>query len=87
MKRYYKFEWNESRGDEFDSWGTSIWFVEIDDEGYPIKQVEKYKNGKVLKYDNNNIEDKYGGLGDQAIDLNEFEGFAITEQEFKNEWK
>lgn len=37
--------WNELRGGEFDSWGTSICFFETDAAGVVIRQIETYKNG------------------------------------------
>ena len=34
MTRYYKRNWEETRGDEFDSWGTSIWYFEVGNDNY-----------------------------------------------------
>lgn len=82
----YKRYWNESRGDKYDHWGTSNWYFEIDEGGYPVRQIEKYEIGKILKYDLENMEDEYGGLGDQAFDLEEYAKFEITQEEFKKEW-
>ncbi|WP_299673080.1 hypothetical protein [uncultured Polaribacter sp.] len=48
--------------------------------------MEVYENGKALKYDQKKLEDEYGGLGDQKLDLDEFFDFEITEQEFKKHW-
>ncbi|WP_255452801.1 hypothetical protein [Aquimarina sp. RZ0] len=31
--------------------------------------------------------DDYGGLSDQVLDLNEFQGFQIDKDEFEAEWK
>ncbi|WP_452596861.1 hypothetical protein [Pontimicrobium sp. MEBiC01747] len=84
---YYKRNWNETRGDQYDSWGKSIWYFETDDKGVVLRQVEAYENGKVLKYDNQNIEDEFGGLADQNLDLNEFVEFSIEKEEFENKWK
>ena len=84
--KYFKRNWEETRGDEFDSWGKSIWYFETDNSGLPTKQIGVYENGKVLKYDQTNLEDEFGGLGDQEFDLNEFSEFEITEQEFENIW-
>lgn len=72
---YYKRNWNETRGDQYDSWGKSVWFFETDN------------NGKVLKYDNHYIEDEYGRLAEQSLDLNEFVEFKIEKREFENIWK
>lgn len=85
--KYYKRQWNEIRGDECDDWGTSIWYFEIDEKGYPNKQIEKYESGIVLKYDDENSEDKFGRLSDQPIDLQDFQEFEITKEEFDKEWK
>ncbi|WP_188467184.1 hypothetical protein [Bizionia arctica] len=84
--KYYKRNWEETRGDDFDSWGKSIWLFETENSGQPTKQIEIYENGKVLKYDQTKLEDEYGGLGDQELDLDEFSDFEITEQEFKQNW-
>jgi hypothetical protein len=86
MNKYFKRKWDETRGDEYDSWGTSVWYLEVGDDGYPIKQIELYDNGNRLKYHSNKTFDDYGGLGDQAIDLNEFEKFNISKEDFEQEW-
>ena len=83
---YFKRNWNETRGDEFDSWGKSIWYFETDKSGLPTKQIEVYQNGKVLKYDQTKLEDEFGGLGDQELDLIEFSEFQITKEEFEKVW-
>ncbi|MGB3773802.1 MAG: hypothetical protein WA951_00965 [Leeuwenhoekiella sp.] len=84
--KYYRRNWEETRGDEFDSWGKSIWLFKTENSGQPTKQMEIYENGKVLKYDQTKLEDEYGGLGDQELDLDEFSDFEITEQEFEKYW-
>ncbi|AXO79856.1 hypothetical protein DZC78_05455 [Olleya aquimaris] len=84
--KYYKRNWEESRGDEFDNWGKSIWYFETDNSGLPTKQMEVYASGKVLKYDQTKMEDDFGGLGDQELDLDEFSEFEITELEFNKVW-
>lgn len=86
---YIKANWNETRGDEYDSWGTSIWFLELDDENFPSRQIEVYQNGKRLKYDKDNFQDKFGMLGDQSMDIDEINGMngiEITRAEFESEW-
>jgi hypothetical protein len=80
--RYYKRPWDESRGGAFDAWGRSLWYFEVDDDGYPVRQIEQYENGRVLRYDANHVEDEYGGLGDQPLDLPDFASFEITGKEF-----
>jgi hypothetical protein len=83
--RYFKRHWEETL-DEIDEWGTSDWYFELNSEGTPLRQVQKYENGKTLKYDENHIEDEYGGLGDQELDLEEFKEFEISEDDFLIIW-
>lgn len=87
MNKYFKRKWNETRADEFESWGTSTWYFEVGTDGYPIKQIELYENGNRLKYHSEKTFDDYGGLGDQALDVNEFKSFEIEKTEFDNEWQ
>ena len=84
--RYFKRRWDEPRGDQFDSWGLSIWYFEVDADGYPLRQIEVYENGPTLKYDASHIEDEYGALGDQPLDLSEFSAFEISQEEFVVAW-
>jgi hypothetical protein len=86
MPNYYKREWPELRGDEYDSWGTSIWYFETDSDGLPLKQIEVYQNGNVCWYDNEKPHDDYGMLGDHMLDLEEFAEFEIPPQEFMSTW-
>lgn len=84
--KYYKRNWDETRGDEFDNWGKSIWYFETDKSGLPIKQIEVYQNGKILKYDQTKLEDEFGGLGDQELDIEEYSEFEISKEEFEKIW-
>ncbi|MDP4209589.1 MAG: hypothetical protein Q8928_12320 [Bacteroidota bacterium] len=83
---YFKRRWEENRGDDFDDWGFSTWFFETDSNGLPLRQIECYDNGKVLKYDSNNQFDDYGQLGEHELDLIEFKEFEITKEIFENVW-
>ena len=88
--KYFKAKWNETRGDKYDNWGTSIWLFELDNENLPLRQIEIYHNGKRLKYDRVNFQDKFGSLGDQALnieEINSMNGVEITLDEFDIEWK
>lgn len=85
--KYFKQNWNETRGDQYGRWGKSVWFFEADNNGEVLRQIEVYENGKILKYDKQNIEDEFGGLAQQNLDLTEFIEFAIEKEEFENEWK
>jgi len=85
--RYFKRKWNERRGDQYDNWGSSTFFIETDASGFPSRKIEKYDNGIVLKYGDKKTEDEYGMLGDQDLDLEEFGEFEISKTEFENEWE
>ena len=59
----------------------------VGDDGYPTRQIECYENGNRLKYHSQKMFDDYGGLGDQALDLRDFEEFEIERTEFEEEWR
>lgn len=84
--KYFKRNWDETRRDEFEDWGTSIWYFETDKSGLPTKQIEVYQNGKVLKYNHAKLEDEFGRLGELELDLIEFSKFEITAAEFEKVW-
>ena len=84
--RYFKRKWNETRGDQYNDWGYSEWFFETDNEGNPVRHLEKYQNGKILKYSSESLKDAFGFLSDQKLDLIEFKEFEITETEFIENW-
>ena len=84
---YFKRHWNGTRGDAFDHWGTSDWYLELDNDGYPVRQIEVYDNGISLMYDQNNLVDEYGMLGDQSLDLDEFSEYAIDKEVFEEAWR
>jgi hypothetical protein len=86
--RFYRRRWDETRGDEFDGWGHSVWYFEVGHDGWPVRQVEVYDAGRVLHYGPSHAEDRYGGLGEVSLydsgdDWNRFE---ITEAEFVRAW-
>ena len=85
--RYFRREWREPRGDAFDAWGTSVLWFECEPDGSVVRQIEHYADGHVLKYDRTHLDDRYGGLADQAMDLEEFARFEITRAEFEAGWK
>lgn len=84
--RYFKRRWDESRGDQFDAWGQSWWFFETDDQGNVTRQMEAYEQGRTLRYNAGHIEDQYGGLSEEPLNLNEFRTFEITRAEFESAW-
>ena len=84
--KYYKIKWDELRGDEYDSWGTSIWYLELNDQHYPLRQIEVYENGNRLKYNLENNNDSFGGLGDQPVDVHELNTYELSSNEFEKHW-
>ncbi|MEV6852100.1 hypothetical protein, partial [Actinoplanes sp. NPDC051411] len=62
---------------------------ETDDEGWPIRQVEMYDAGQVLRYGPGHDTDRYGGLGQASLyDSDEdWSTFEITVTEFERVWR
>jgi hypothetical protein len=84
---YFKQHWDESRGDQYDNWGTSIWYFEVGTDRWITRQIEIYSNGNVLQYDKEHIGDQYGGLGDQALDEKCISSLLkIDQNEFEEIW-
>lgn len=76
--KYYKIHWDESRGDDYDSWGTSWWYFEVAVDSEILRQLELYENGNLLYYNQKHLDDKYGGLSKSRFD--EFDpGIEIIE--------
>jgi hypothetical protein len=83
---YFKRQWDESRGDEHDDWGASVWYFETEPDFLVTRQVEIYASGTVLKYDRQHFGDRYGGLSDQPLAADDFAQSAITQNEFEQVW-
>lgn len=87
MTLYFKRHWNETTGDPLtDDWGTSDYYFETNLSGEVLRQIQVFENGWQLFYDNENPNDDYGGLSDQPLDLEEFEQFKISKEEFEAIW-
>lgn len=86
MSGYVKRYWTEPRGDEHDAWGTLWWFFEIDHRGNVARQMEHYQNGRVLKYDQTNSDDEFGGLSTEPLDVNDSSFIPISGREFERLW-
>ena len=84
--RYFKRLWDEPRGDAYDSWGTSWWYLELDSSGWASRQLEFYANGTILRYDAEHAADDFGRLSDQPLNLVEFAEFEIDAAEFEARW-
>ena len=85
-KLYFKRAWNDTRGDNYDYWGTSIWYFETEKNGVVIRQIEVYENGPSTKYCMANKKDKYGELSWYPLDLVNFQSFKIKKIEFERVW-
>jgi hypothetical protein len=86
VMRYFKRPWDEDRGDEYASWGTSIWYFEVNDQWEVLRQLEVYESGTILAYDASHLEDRYGMLADQELPPEEMPPFEITKAEFEQAW-
>jgi len=86
---FYRRRWDDARGDEFDSWGYSVWYFETDDQGWPVRRVELYDAGRVLRYGPGHGEDRYGSLGQASLyDSDEdWSTFEIIAVEFEQVWR
>jgi hypothetical protein len=86
--RFYRRRWDETRGDEFDGWGCSVWYFDVDDDGWPVRQVEVYDAGRVLRYGYGHEEDIYGGLGQASLDDSDedWSRVEITRAKFERVW-
>lgn len=84
---YYKRHFNEIRTEKSEIWGTCDYYFETNQNGQILRQIEVYENGKELKYSDEFIEDEYGFLADQPIDLLDFENFVINKSDFEYQWQ
>ncbi|MDP5106154.1 MAG: hypothetical protein NWQ31_08285 [Polaribacter sp.] len=84
--KYFSQYWDENRDDEYADWGFSNWYFETNDADEVLKQITVYKNGKVTKYDNNHLEDEFGGLCEGALTIDDCDGEEMTKEEFYLLW-
>lgn len=71
MPIYVKRHWNETRGDQYDAWGTSWWYFEVGTDGWVTRQIEQYNSGMQLRYGPEHEDDEFGGLAQAALTLSE----------------
>jgi len=84
---YYKRRFDETRTEQSESWGTCDYYFETNQDGEVLRQIEVYENGKTLKYSEQFIEDEFGFLTDQPLDLPDFKNFSITKNDFEFQWQ
>lgn len=86
--QYFKRHWNETTGEELtDSWGLSTYYFETDIKFCVSRQMQLFDNGRILKYDTEYIEDKFGSLSETPLDINEYDSYRITQDEFEQVWQ
>jgi hypothetical protein len=67
-RRFFRYRWEQSRGDDFDAWGASTWLFATDAHLDVEQQYELYDDGHVLAYDLEHVYDQFGMLADQPFD-------------------
>jgi len=87
MRRYLKKHWDETRGDNYDAWGTSCWYFEVDLDGRVIRQIEQYESGPTLRYSAEHENDDFGGLATEPLNLLEVTYTEISHQDFEHAWQ
>lgn len=89
VRGFYCRRWAESRGDDFDGWGHSVWYFEVDEGGWPVRQVVVYDSGPVLRYGPDHEEDQYGGLALASLDDpdEDWSNYRIGRDEFERVWQ
>jgi hypothetical protein len=83
---HYRRAWNETRADEHDSWGRSVWWFETDGDGSVTRQIEVYEQGPTVRYGPGRERDEIGMLADQPLDLEEFAEFEVSQTDFETAW-
>lgn len=85
---YFKRDWDESTGAKLtDSWGSSTYYFETDTQLNVLRQIEVFENGKILKYDVEYVDDKFGGLAELPLEFEEFNEYRINKEEFEEIWE
>ena len=72
--------------EEWASWGGATYYFEVEESYYPLRQVEVYDSGAVLRYGPENTVDSRGMLSDQPLDAQEFAAYEIQPEEFEFVW-
>jgi hypothetical protein len=80
--RYYKRPYTE----DLCGRGASVWFLEVGEDCFPLRQLEVYEDGTALAYDESHLYDAAGMLADQLVEPNEYAAFEITRAEFETAW-
>ena len=87
VKRYWKYRWDESRGDSHNDWGGSWWYFELSPDDFTIRQIEIYDSGVRLRYSVNHPDDEYGGLSVALMNgMDRPPDQVLTAEEFEAVW-
>lgn len=84
--KYYKYKWNESRGDEYDYFGTSTWYFEVGDDDYISRQIVRYEIGLTFKYSVDFQEDEFGGMGYIIFKSEHYDSIEVLNESFDHLW-
>jgi hypothetical protein len=86
--RFFRRRWDESRGDEYGGWGHSVWYFEVGEDGWPVRQIEVYDRGPILRYGPGHEEDQFGGLGQASLDETDedWSAYLIVRASFERAW-
>jgi hypothetical protein len=64
-----------------------MYYFEVDDDVWPVRQIEVYDAGPVLRYGPERVQDSFGSLGDQPLgELDEWSEWEIPESDFDQLW-
>jgi hypothetical protein len=68
--------------------GEATYFLEVDEDGDAVRQVELYPNGKVLRYSAAHQQDDWGALCVMVLDANDdWAPYVISREEFERVWQ
>ncbi|KUM74718.1 DUF6881 domain-containing protein [Streptomyces curacoi] len=85
---YWKVEWLHDFPSE-----PVIFYSEIGEDGYEVRKVQRYRNGRTLKADELHESGDIGlseipvGSIEDVASQPEFSAFVITRDEFEKEWQ
>ncbi|GAB4475935.1 MAG: hypothetical protein Kow00124_17550 [Anaerolineae bacterium] len=82
--RYYSIDMEDS----YANWGSLTLMYEVDEEGEVLRQIEVYKSGRVLFYDQEHEEDEYGSLSEPLHEHERYmRQFEISSKDFERAWR
>ena len=68
--------------------GEATYFLEVDEDGDAVRQVELYPNGKVLRYSEAHPQDEWGALSVMVLDTaDDWAEYVISREEFERVWQ